>query len=97
MEKLTRRILKYLEQMTERMDDSTEDMTRYVQLFDNLEKQKKIQWTSSGCSIMNACNHSACELTNPLSNVRRAESIICRDSVRYELFVACVRHGAIDL
>jgi len=33
MDKLTRRTAKYLERITEWMDDSTEDMTRYVQLF----------------------------------------------------------------
>jgi hypothetical protein len=43
MDKLTRRTAKYLERITERMDDGAEDMTRYVQLFfDNLEEKRRI-------------------------------------------------------
>ena len=75
MDKLTTRTAKYLERITERMDDSTEDMSRYIQFFiDEMEEKRKDQSASSGFGIINDCNHSGSELTNLLSNAPKMGS-----------------------
>lgn len=58
------RIAKYLEYISEQMDDSTEDMKRCVRLlfFSEIRKKKKDESAFSGFGTINDCNYFGSEL-----------------------------------